>query len=220
MEDAERERTSRSLPTKVVTPRYEHQVCLRFTHILQHTTFPLFKLPAELWIRICRLAAVPDEPTMEIEDPEDITEIEHAVQQPAITRTSKAVRAETIHHFYNEHAFRFRHRPFQRLTGLFACFEAMAAVERWADVKNCYITTCQNLRPYLCVVWERKAFLSSYRIRLIALEGEVGDPDLTPPEALTFKLEIKWDEELATLKGEDHKAARQRKTVSRDDNGD
>ncbi|KAK0248076.1 hypothetical protein B0A54_16483 [Friedmanniomyces endolithicus] len=62
-------------------------------------TFPLFDLPPELWIRICRFAVVRPTPTvLTVRIP--ARKFRAKVRQPPITRTCTTVRKETLSHFY------------------------------------------------------------------------------------------------------------------------
>ncbi|TKA71460.1 hypothetical protein B0A55_07793 [Friedmanniomyces simplex] len=60
-------------------------------------TFPLFELPPELWVRICRFAVMRDAPTM-LEPRTD--DFRSKVCQPAITRICRDIRKETLGCFY------------------------------------------------------------------------------------------------------------------------
>ncbi|KAK1064587.1 hypothetical protein LTR74_008589 [Friedmanniomyces endolithicus] len=62
-------------------------------------TFPLFDLPPELWIRICRFAVIRPTPTvLTAKLPARVFRAK--VRQPAITRTCTTIRKETLSHFY------------------------------------------------------------------------------------------------------------------------
>ncbi|KAK4957165.1 hypothetical protein LTR10_005123 [Elasticomyces elasticus] len=63
-----------------------------------HDIFPLFKLPPEIWIKICRLAATSD--PIKLNEKLEPQEFKALVAQPAITQTCWAVRAETLDTFY------------------------------------------------------------------------------------------------------------------------
>ncbi|KAK4892508.1 hypothetical protein LTR27_008972 [Elasticomyces elasticus] len=63
-----------------------------------HDTFPLFKLPPEIWISICRLAATSDR--IKLNEKLEPQEFQALVAQPAITQTCWAVRTETLDTFY------------------------------------------------------------------------------------------------------------------------
>ncbi|KAK0846019.1 hypothetical protein LTS02_015070 [Friedmanniomyces endolithicus] len=62
-------------------------------------TFPLFDLPPELWIRICRFAVLRPAPTvLTAKLPARVFRAK--VRQPPITRTCTTIRKETLSHFY------------------------------------------------------------------------------------------------------------------------
>ncbi|KAK5691493.1 hypothetical protein LTR97_011486 [Elasticomyces elasticus] len=63
-----------------------------------HDIFPLFKLPPEIWIHICRLATIRD-PIL-LNEKLEVQQFKDRVAQPAITQTCWAIRKETLDTFY------------------------------------------------------------------------------------------------------------------------
>lgn len=66
--------------------------------------FRFLDLPPEIWLSICRLAVI--QGTIIVERPNSKTNTEVSVAQPALSRTCKVLRAETLKLFYGENEFR------------------------------------------------------------------------------------------------------------------
>ncbi|KAK0278035.1 hypothetical protein LTR35_009357 [Friedmanniomyces endolithicus] len=65
----------------------------------KNQTFPLFDLPPELWIRVCRFAVIRPTPTvLTAKLPARVFRAK--VRQPPITRTCTTIRKETLSQFY------------------------------------------------------------------------------------------------------------------------
>ncbi|KAK0888671.1 hypothetical protein LTR02_016105 [Friedmanniomyces endolithicus] len=65
----------------------------------ENQTFPLFNLPPELWIRICRFAVLHPTPTV-LTAMLAAHDFRAKVRQPPITRTCTTIRKETLSRFY------------------------------------------------------------------------------------------------------------------------
>ncbi|KAK3104275.1 hypothetical protein LTR53_018552, partial [Teratosphaeriaceae sp. CCFEE 6253] len=70
--------------------------------------FPLFQLPTELWLRVCELAVTFDRP-INVTKSALVEQQVASVYQPAITRTCKLLRRETLPLFYRNNIFEARH---------------------------------------------------------------------------------------------------------------
>lgn len=87
--------------------RYRYLTCgnrSSLTYFSQDQAFRLPDLPPELGVRVCRFAVVQD--IIRIETPDNPGYTASAVAQPALSRTCKFLREETLKLFYAGNEFR------------------------------------------------------------------------------------------------------------------
>ncbi|KAK5685860.1 hypothetical protein LTS10_001973 [Elasticomyces elasticus] len=75
-------------------------------HSLQR--FPLFSLPAEIWLRIAEFAVL-ETKTINVTRATRMLDQEALVRQPALTRTCRLLRTEALPMFYRNNSFEARH---------------------------------------------------------------------------------------------------------------
>ncbi|KAK1075849.1 hypothetical protein LTR12_001389 [Friedmanniomyces endolithicus] len=92
-------------------------------------TFPLFDLPPEVWIRICRFAVIRPAPTV-LTAKIKARAFRAKVRQPAITRTCTTVRRETLSHFYAA-PFVYDDRSQNEAYELMSWLKALRMKTRW-----------------------------------------------------------------------------------------
>ncbi|KAK0939332.1 hypothetical protein LTR29_009077 [Friedmanniomyces endolithicus] len=71
-------------------------------------TFPLFRLPPEIWLRICELAVTNGKSINITKAPKTPDQVA-LVRQPPLTRTCRLLRYESLPMFYRNNAFEARH---------------------------------------------------------------------------------------------------------------
>lgn len=76
--------------------------------ILLRSPFRLFDLPPELWLRICAMAVIQAKP-LQIGKEAYLRDSMAIVKQPAITRTCRLIRDETLPIFYSSNTFEMFH---------------------------------------------------------------------------------------------------------------
>ncbi|TKA69543.1 hypothetical protein B0A55_06560 [Friedmanniomyces simplex] len=75
-------------------------------HSLQ--TFPLLRLPAEIWLRICEFAVTDSKPINVTKEPKTHDQVA-LVRQPPLTHTCRLLRHEALPMFYRNNSFEARH---------------------------------------------------------------------------------------------------------------
>ncbi|KAK1072287.1 hypothetical protein LTR74_002599 [Friedmanniomyces endolithicus] len=71
-------------------------------------TFPLFRLPPEIWLRICDLAVTTPNPINITKFPQRHDQVA-LVRQPPLTLACRLLRSEALPMFYRNNAFEARH---------------------------------------------------------------------------------------------------------------
>lgn len=101
-------------------------------------SFPLFDLPPELWIRCCQLGVINPGPII-------ISELgdKASTFPPPITKTCRAIRAETLSSFYEANEFRFIDDGDPEVAGLTMWLHAIRSTH-WPSVKICTVVSCHS----------------------------------------------------------------------------
>ncbi|KAK3113577.1 hypothetical protein LTR53_009022 [Teratosphaeriaceae sp. CCFEE 6253] len=112
--------------------------------------FPLFELPAELWIHICRLAASDDILLGQEADRETMstaTGFQAFVCQPAITRTCRRVRRESLDVFYSNRFVYYAHSGYaaRRVEGHFLRWSRRMLIRESRIMPNVTIEICEGM---------------------------------------------------------------------------
>lgn len=98
-------------------------------------SFPLFDLPPELWIRCCQLAVINPGP-ITISGRDGNADVKASTSPPPITKTCRAIRAETLSFFYEANEFRFIDDGHRDVSGLMPWLHAIRSTH-WPSVRLC-----------------------------------------------------------------------------------